>query len=1160
MKLRRLDLLRYGHLTDAALDFSPDACLHVVHGANEAGKSTALAAVTDALFGFGHRTEYDFLHGGPQLRVGFTLAASDGSQGSFVRRKGRRDTLRDAEDNAVAEDALRRFLGGITRESFERGFGLDGTRLRAGGQELLRLGGEVGESLLAGAGLMNLRAALTRLEEEARSLVGDGRGRRRLSEAVDAWRQAQRDLDERSVAPRAWQDADATHTAAVAALAELQEQIRQLSEESSRLQRIRRVAPLLAERDDTLRGLADLADAPHLPADAGTRFQALTEAQREAARDYARETEAAQRLGADKAALPQDPAVLALQDAIDALQEQRGVVLQATGDLPGVQAKAAALRSQVAAAIEELGLELAPETARDQLPAATARRAVQRLVNQHARLQAEQQAAARELAAGERARQQAAALLAEAAEPTSPALLRRTIDAVRGEGRLDAELARAESALTQADTAAANALAQLPLWQGDLAGLAACPLPLPAACDHAAAGLDTEAAALKQAQADVTALAQDIAAVEEELSRLSRGEAMPTPAAVAAARAERDRIWRILRRLHEGAPPPPGEQLPDTPLPDAFEALRDHADRLADRRADEAQRVADFLSASDRLRLLRDRQQAAEAAGATAVATLAEAEARWQALWAPTGIVPAAPPAMLEWRRDRAEVLRLGAEADAARHARDALAGRRDAAMGSLLPLLPPAAGPETLAVLLRRAETACVAAEAAVTEHAQRRKALADAEARLPALRDAVQHAAAALATWQQNWATAVQALALPTDAGIDMAEAALAAWARIAESVPAWRTEADRVAAMQDSVGRYAAEVDGVRLRLDEPASGEPAAVVVARWARRLAEARKAAADGTELGKRIAVHEIKAKDAAERRDAAEQDLAALRSLAGVTDDAALAQAIERSRRHDALVAVQERTIQALRAQGDGLPEAALRAEAAAIEPDSVVGRLAEIEAELAALGDRREELSAQRTKAEATLAEMRVGHDAAAMAQQAENALADAREAAERYARVHVARVLLRAGIDRFRKEQQGPLLRAAGAHFATLTDGRYDRLAVDYDEGGRAVLLAVRDSGMECPVEGLSEGARDQLYLALRIAAVEAHARQAEPLPFIADDLLVHFDDVRAGAAVALLAELGRSTQVILFTHHEQVVTLAERQPGVAVQRMHRASAGA
>jgi len=187
-----------------------------------------------------------------------------------------------------------------------------------------------------------------------------------------------------------------------------------------------------------------------------------------------------------------------------------------------------------------------------------------------------------------------------------------------------------------------------------------------------------------------------------------------------------------------------------------------------------------------------------------------------------------------------------------------------------------------------------------------------------------------------------------------------------------------------------------------------------------------------------------------------------------------------------------------------------------------------------------------------------MHKGHDAASMAQQAQDALVQSWSAAERYARLHVARTLLRAGIDCFRKQQQGPLLSAAGEHFAMLTGGRYERLAVDYDDADRAVLLAVRDTGAAYPVEALSEGTRDQLYLALRVATIEAYAAQSEPLPFIADDLLVHFDDIRTAAALALLADMGRRTQVILFTHHDHIATLAERQAGVAVQRMPSPSA--
>ena len=54
----------------------------------------------------------------------------------------------------------------------------------------------------------------------------------------------------------------------------------------------------------------------------------------------------------------------------------------------------------------------------------------------------------------------------------------------------------------------------------------------------------------------------------------------------------------------------------------------------------------------------------------------------------------------------------------------------------------------------------------------------------------------------------------------------------------------------------------------------------------------------------------------------------------------------------------------------------------------------------------------------------------------------------------------------------------------------------------------------------------------------------------MPFIVDDVLVDFDDKRSEAALNALAVLAEKTQVIVFTHHLQVVEQANRLRG-AVQ---------
>ncbi|MEO3474294.1 AAA family ATPase [Roseomonas sp. CAU 1739] len=1157
MRLRRLDLLRYGHLSDVALDFPADAPLCVVAGRNEAGKSTALAAISDALFGFPERTPFGFLHEGSQLRVGFTLAARDGGETAFLRRKGRRDTLRDAEDQPVPEAVLARFLGGIGRKPFEARFGLNGARLREGAQDLLLSGGEAGESILAGMGLMHLRTALARLDEEAKSLFGDGRGRRRLSAAIDTWRTAQAAAEEASVRPRDWEQATEDHARTVARLAELRDTLRALTAEARRLERFRRVRLPLAELQAARHGLAAVADAPRLPADAEAVLRRAADERRIARLDAEREAADIARLDAARAALPQDPAVLDLQDEIDALAERRPIAGQAAQDLPGVHAGILALRAAVADAARDLGIATPPEALRDSVPPDSLRRRAHALIRQRAALAAQAGAAAEALAAARRRHEAATAELDRMPVPPSPAPLRRAIEAVRAEGPLDLDLGRAERALAGAAQATQAALAALPLWAGDAAALVACAVPLQAETEAVAARLAASAQAQAAARQSAADLATAIAQLDEEIAELARGETVATRDAVAAARALRDRSWGLIRGALDGAAAPPVAQqradLPDGPLADVFETLRDEADRIADQRADDAQRVADYQARTARRAVLLGRRAEAEAALADAIAGMAAAEAAWQALWSPAGLEPQGPAAMVEWRRARSEVLRLLDAEHLSRQRRDELADRRERARAALMAMLPAAEPTDTVAGVLTKADTACLDAEAAVLARQRLADRVRQDGERLPELRDAADAAATKLEASGAEWRSVAAALGLDAQAGGEAVESALTAWMRIAEAAEAWRRDESRIARMEQETGRFARQTQDLLARLSEPASDAPAAFACGRLAGRLADARKARDEALALSRRIAERDAARAAATQRLLAAERVLEDLRASAGAGDDQALEAAIARARQRDALVTGIDRLETLVLEQGDGLGEEALRTEAAGIDADAVPARLAEIEAEHAALGDERDRLGTARAEAEARLARMRAGQDAAGRAQEAETALADARDAAERYGRVHLARVLLRAGIERFRAEQQGPLLRGAGEHFARLTAGRYARLGVDEDATGRTILRAVREDGLECPVESLSEGTRDQLYLALRIAAVQDHARHAEPLPFIADDLLVHFDDTRADAALTVLSDLGRATQVVLFTHHEHIVELARRQPGAAIRRL-------
>jgi len=141
VRIEHLAFERYGIFADRKLSFDPEAALHVVLGANEAGKTSALSAIGDLLFGFGARTDYDFRHDSKLLRIGGSFLHSNGRTIAARRRKGNKNTLVDDNDQPLPDDALAAILDGLSRDAFHREFGLTAKALREGGEDLLSAGG-----------------------------------------------------------------------------------------------------------------------------------------------------------------------------------------------------------------------------------------------------------------------------------------------------------------------------------------------------------------------------------------------------------------------------------------------------------------------------------------------------------------------------------------------------------------------------------------------------------------------------------------------------------------------------------------------------------------------------------------------------------------------------------------------------------------------------------------------------------------------------------------------------------------------------------------------------------------------------------------------------------------------------------------------------------
>ena len=163
---------------------------------------------------------------------------------------------------------------------------------------------------------------------------------------------------------------------------------------------------------------------------------------------------------------------------------------------------------------------------------------------------------------------------------------------------------------------------------------------------------------------------------------------------------------------------------------------------------------------------------------------------------------------------------------------------------------------------------------------------------------------------------------------------------------------------------------------------------------------------------------------------------------------------------------------------------------------------------------------------------------------------ALAELKEITDQYIRLRSAILVLQWAIDRYRREKQAPMLKRAGELFAVLTGGSFQMLQLEFDEDDNVELAGIRQDGKRVAVAGMSDGTTDQLYLALRIAAIEDYLDHAEPMPFIADDLFINFDDKRAAAGFQVLNELAKKTQVLFFTHHAHLLDVARKTLGASI----------
>ena len=1116
MRIERLDILRYRALADVTIPFRPDARLHLVYGPQEAGKSTALEAISDALFGFEQRLNgKDVRFASGDLRLGMRVATETDGPLDFRRRKASADTLlKSDEAGHLPDHVLAPYLQGLERKEFETRFALHTARMRTGAEDLEASGGDAGSALLSASGLSGLGTVLAELEKEADALFSSRRA---------AHRTFYRLADERDAAAHAEKEAQLTASEwsrLREAIARCHERDGELAarriergHEIEKLETLLRIRPIHADIAALTERLADFDDLDAVVEGTAGRLERLGEEHVRADERLSEAVDALARVVDQMAEAEVEHDLVRQADVVRDLAERAGGVERALADLPKRRPELDQRERRLAELAAKLGRPVEQLSSNRPTDAALAR--LRETADEARAIRAERERLDGAASAARREDEEVSvdpeplamryAALASVLERTADAAERRA-EAERRRREVEDEAARLAPPVTD--------LAATDRWR----------LPDDAAVEGAGRDIAACDAALAEARREVERLHSSAATLEGEIAT-DRAARVVTRDQIDAARRERDAALGDPERL-------PG--------------LIARADELADRALADAEavalaekRIAERSDLAGRIERVEDEARAGEARAEAARAKLA-------GLFRDTDVDGHDAAALLRWKARVDDLRARRREASEAVERLDRELAEREA-LAEPLRELAIALGAEAGALPVGPLAT-LVAQELDAARKAWRVRA--DARVRETTRRQEREALTRREDELRGRLAPLAKTFGLSENAGAVEMDAVLRAWDHVPGALAAREEMAHRVETMERDVAAFEADVREVTRTIDPTLADLPATVAARRMrelcdeAKRVRERHRTLAENERQARRqVDVARRAAEEATER-------LAAESAAIATNDPADFERALERLRQRDALLAQQvqlrERLADNLRAfDHEGIEHVLDGFDP--VEAGVTLERLRE-EDERLKHDDRALHVELHNLEAERRRREEAGGAEEHAFARNAAAARMSA--VGRQWLVLRAARAMLDAGLERARAAEFGPWLERASTIFADLTDRSFERVERDYSTGGAPRMVGIRAGGERVGTDGMSEGTLDQLYLALRLAHLVERGEARGPMPFIGDDIFMTFDRARTRNGLRALAGTADHLQPILFTHHDFVVEEAKAELGGAL----------
>ena len=1138
MRLRKLDLLRFGCFTNHTIDFGdakpgePD--IHVIFGENEAGKSTIFAAYLDLLFGIKPQSPHGFLHPYDTMQIMATLE-QEGVTRTIKRIKKSQLSLLDGQGDILPEGTLAPYLNGLSRDQCLAMFSMDDESIEKGGDDILASKGETGALLFAAStGLSNFSETLGRLNEEANSFhkkAGRKTHIRLLKDDLQALKDEKAKFDiQVSYYERCRKDRDAAQALYVAA----EKQRRALAKVCDDITRQIRGLPLHRQLNDLEQKLKPL-EALKMPK-AGWKEQARKLQQDIATLETPRTDLPIrhEKLVGKLAGLARDAAALPLKSELEALQQQHASFLTAERDLPARRNSREAATRNIADTLARLGRPGEADPVKLLLSDAAVRN-IGDLIATRSSFEITLASAAKEFSNAQAklvAHDELHPPVEASGTDISHDALAALIKSLEAQDIL-ADLRNAKQDAERKQNDLAEALELLKPWKGNVQTLDGLQVPSLLTLRDWCKRRDGFAAA----HANHAKVLDDIARLCGELlsTRDSVRETTQfmTDAELAELRGQREAVWNA--HLVQF----------DISTAKVFEDVLRLHDAAMERRIGQMSSatnlqvtVEQLLKAQDKLRRESEKQAECE----QQLTLLDQTYATWRgAIGFPAAFAVTADEmeTWLDRRKDALAKAAVYARAEIQFREKSDIASEASRRLQRVLTAVHVTSDERSqLDELLNFAR--------AITDGDLKRRQLRDTRTSLEAdVKMRAREEAATrevVATWDRHWRDALGSTWLGSAEARSPADVSgvLSQLDVLKNHLREYADLDDRIQKMEQDQQQFMESLNDLSIRFSMLDNMAPLQLFKAMeerarnaWDAQKDEERlhgelkewerdKGTYNTTEANCQARLHEMIAFYEVDTLD----DV--ITCIGKVEVRERFAEQFEQKQlelRHEM--------------QSDDLVEC--RAALSALNAQ-------ELEAELVKVSEQREaqDLTCKGSfaavqKAEDALAACGGDDRAALLEQQARTKCLEIDDKVLDYVRLKAGVMATERALTMYREKHQSSMMQAASQTFAQITNGRYVRLQSQPSRDTEELVAVARD-GSSKAAQQMSKGTRFQLYLALRAAGYQEFSKTRPPLPFIADDILETFDDKRSSRTFELLAGMAQTGQVIYLAHHRHLCDMA------------------